>query len=434
MAASNTSFAGMIRTREPADSLRLGLACGLAGLLLAALFSFVIYPRIAGPAGAVLDPDGHGALGWGIYKLHTFSFYPNPEPTVTRGPLYPMVVAGILELSPNAWPYNVQIVQNLMYGLTCVLTFLIGRRLFGVRAGWIAGMLCAVYPLLVWYSARIWIETMTILIFTGFLLVSLHFMDRPSLRNGALLGLLIGLLSLAKGTFLPFVVVVPLYFAMFRRKTGLLRVALIPLVAALTILPWTIRNWRLTGHVIPVHSNVGFNIRIGDVYTAHARESHYNFLPLWLRHTAEAKVIFDQARAQGDPGWLAEIKVDDAMLALCLQTYKTNPLFLVKKMFVNATGFWMLSESTSKSIISGIVNLPLLSGFGIGIFRMFRGRRMTPALTLPLVLIGIYYVSHLPFLGFLRYCSIIIPMMIVYAVGGCMMPSTVRTSPVEKSL
>lgn len=431
MAASNTSFVGTVGTRAPAESLRLALACGLAGLLLAALFSFVIYPRIAGSAGAVLDPDGHGALGWGLYKLHTFSFYPNTEPTVTRGPLYPMAVAGILALSPDAWPYNVQIVQDLMCGLTCVLTFLIGRNLFSVRAGLIAGMLCAIYPLLVWYSARIWIETMTILIFTAFLLVSLHFMDRPSLKNGALLGLLTGLLSLSKGTFLPFVVLVPLYFAVFRRQAGFLRIALIPLVASLTILPWTIRNWRLTGHVIPVHGNLGFNVRIGDVYTAHAPEVHYNFLPLWFRHTAEAKVIFDQARAEGDPGWLAEIKVDQGLMALSLQTYKSSPLFLVKKMFVNAIGFWMLSESKSKSIISGLMNLPLLAGFAIGIFRLFRGGRMTPALTLPLVLIGVYYLSHLPFLGFLRYCSIIIPMMIVYAVGGFMTPSTVRTSPME---
>jgi hypothetical protein len=192
MAASKTSFVEIDGSRKPLDSLRLGLACGLVGLLIAALFSFVIYPRIASSAGAVLDPDGHGALGWGLYKLRTFSFYPNTEPTVTRGPLYPMVVAGILVLSPTAWPYNMQIVQDFMCGLTCVLTFLIGRRLFGVRAGVIAGMLCAIYPLLVWYSARIWIETMTILIFTAFLLVSLHFVDRPSMQNGALLGLLTG--------------------------------------------------------------------------------------------------------------------------------------------------------------------------------------------------------------------------------------------------
>ncbi|MEO8370360.1 MAG: glycosyltransferase family 39 protein, partial [Candidatus Solibacter sp.] len=324
MAASRTSFVEITGTREPSDGLRLGLACGFCGLLLALLFSFVVYPRIATSAGAVLDPDGHGALGWGLYKLHTFSFYPNTEPTVTRGPLYPMAVAGILALSPNSWPYNMQIVQDVMCGLTCVLTFLIGRRLFGVRAGVIAGMLCAIYPLLVWYSARIWIETMTILIFTAFLLVSLQFMDRPSLKNGALLGLLTGLLTLSKGTFLPFVAVTPLYFAVFRRQAGFLRVAMIPLVAVLTILPWTIRNWMLTGHVIPVHGQVGFNIRMGDLFTEHARELQY--LPSWQRGTAEAQVIFDKARAEGDPGWLAEMKVNDGLMASSLQTYKTNPL------------------------------------------------------------------------------------------------------------
>ena len=32
---------------------------------------------------------------------------------------------------------------------------------------------------------------------------------------------------------------------------------------------------------------------------------------------------------------------------------------------------------------------------------------------------GIYYLSHLPILGAVRYSSVIVPVMLVYAVGGC---------------
>jgi 4-amino-4-deoxy-L-arabinose transferase-like glycosyltransferase len=403
-------------------------ACGLLGLLVSTIFSFVIYPRIAGSVGVVLDPDGHGALGWGLYKLHTFSFYPNTEPTLTRGPLYPMAVAAILELAPKAWPFNVQLVQDFWCGITCALTCELGRRLFGRRTGLIAGMLCAIYPLLVWYSPRIWIETMTILLFTAFVLASLYFMELPSWRRGAVLGLLIGALCLSKGTFLPFVFVLPLYFLIFRRRVGYLPIAMIPLIAVLTVLPWTIRNWMLTGRFIPVHGQAGMNLRIGDVYAAHAHETNYNFIPHWESATAEAAAIFQKSRAEGDPGWLAEIKVNEGMLNSSLQTYAANPFFLIKKMFMNAIGFWMLSETTKKSIVAGLMHVPLLVAFAIALFRLIRNRRVTPALALPLVVIGIYYLSHLPILGAVRYSSVIVPVMIVYAVGGCTL-ATARGGP-----
>src|SRR5690242_16201407 len=118
MATVQTGFVSNTGVRTFAPK-HLAAACGLFGVLFAALFSFVIYPRIAGPAGAVLDPDQYGALGWGLFKFHTFSFYPNTEPTIARGPLYPMVVAAVLYLSPASWPLNMQLVQDLWCGITC---------------------------------------------------------------------------------------------------------------------------------------------------------------------------------------------------------------------------------------------------------------------------------------------------------------------------
>lgn len=424
MAMAPTGQIRISETRALASDWRPSVACGILGVLVAAVFSFLIYPRIASSAGAGLDPDGHGALGWGLYKLHTLAFYPNTEPTVTRGPLYPMAVAAILELTPKAWPFNMQLVQDLWCGITCALVFEIGRRLFGSRTGLIAGILCAVYPLLVWYTPRIWIETMTILLFTAFGLAGLYFMERPSLQRGALLGLLIGALCLSKETFVPFVFVTPLYLLIFRRQAGLLPIAVIPLIAVLVVLPWTIRNWNLTRHIIPVHGQLGFNIRIGDLYTAHAWETGYNFVPNWERGTAEAAAIFQASRAEGDPGWQAEMKVNEAMLNTGLQTYAAHPFFVVKKMFVNSIGFWTLSESRTKSIISGLTQIPLLAGFAIAMFRLMRSRRITPVLAWPLVISLIYYLSHLPFLGLIRYSAVIIPLMLVYAVGGCISPSS----------
>jgi hypothetical protein len=178
-----------------------------------------------------------------------------------------------------------------------------------------------------------------------------------------------------------------------------------------------------------VHGQAGFNLRIGDLYAAHASETNYNFLPHWERGTAEAAAIFQKSRAEGDPGWLAEIKVNEGMLNLSLQTYAANPAFLVRKMLINSIGFWMLSETRAKSIISGLMHVPLLAFFALAMFRLFRGHRINPALALPLVIIAIYYLSHLPFLGAVRYSAVIVPVMLVYTVGGCTLAASTESCP-----
>ena len=83
--------------------------CALTGLLVSVLFTFVVHPRIASAYGAVLDPDGYAALGWGLWKDPTFSYYPSVHASVSRGPLYPAFVAILLRVSGGWWPYSVQV-------------------------------------------------------------------------------------------------------------------------------------------------------------------------------------------------------------------------------------------------------------------------------------------------------------------------------------
>ena len=60
---------------------------GLLGTSLSLAFTFLIYPALGSANHAVLDPDLHGPLGFGIWKLHTFSYYPSPALASARGPL-----------------------------------------------------------------------------------------------------------------------------------------------------------------------------------------------------------------------------------------------------------------------------------------------------------------------------------------------------------
>ena len=101
----------------------IGYYIAMVGLVVALIFSFFIYPKISSPYDVALDPDHHGPLGYGIWKLGSLSYYPDTQPTVGRGPFYPLFVAFCLMVTNGWWPESVQIGQCILFAFTCYLVF-----------------------------------------------------------------------------------------------------------------------------------------------------------------------------------------------------------------------------------------------------------------------------------------------------------------------
>lgn len=155
------------------DSKLAPYLAALTALVIAAVFSFGIWPGISVPHHAVLDPDQHGNLAYGILKNHTFSYYPDPQPTVERGPAYPALIALVLVISNGWWPYSVQAAQCVMSALTCLMAYWVSRVLWSRRAAAFVALTVAVHPVLVWYTSRIWVETTAAFLFTSIVAASL---------------------------------------------------------------------------------------------------------------------------------------------------------------------------------------------------------------------------------------------------------------------
>jgi 4-amino-4-deoxy-L-arabinose transferase-like glycosyltransferase len=403
---------------ESKSARRRGLYCALAGLLTATIFTFVIYPRIALTAGAVLDPDGYGALGWGLWKLHTFSYFPSHRLSVGRGPLYPLMVAALLQVSGGWWPYCVQAAQCVLFGVTSFLTFEIARRLWNIRAGTIAGLACALHPFVVWYTSRIWIEALTVPLFTAIMAATLYFQERPNALRAALLGLALGAACLCKGTFLPFLAAVPaLLWIVKPRVASVPSILSTGLVAVLVILPWTARNWMLTRTVIPVHGMLGFNLLIGDYLVAHFTESPWAVTPLWAGATTEASTLAQAALSEGYDGWQAEKNVDSILLRASFRHYMADPLFLLRKILLGTMTFWTWSDTKLKTIVVSSLQLPLLLTFLGSVWAIARRNELRTIRGVPAALVLLYYGSHLPLLAAARYSVVVVPTMIAYSVG-----------------
>jgi 4-amino-4-deoxy-L-arabinose transferase-like glycosyltransferase len=397
------------------DSKLAPYLAALTALVIAAVFSFGIFPRISVPQHVVLDPDQHGNLAYGILKNHTFSYYPDPQPTVERGPAYPALMALVLLISNGWWPYSVQAAQCVMFALTCLMAYWVSSVLWSRRTAAFVALAVAFHPLLIWYTSRIWIETTAAFLFTSIVAASLSLALRPTAARAALLGVVLAAGSLCKGTFLIFVPLVPALLYCTMGKGHLRSLAAVFAIAVVLISPWTFRNWMLTGEFIPVHARAGFNVRVGDELVTHYPSSPFGLAKLWDVSTGE--IFAAKATLSDLPRWQRELRLDAILAEQSRDVYRRNPWFLPKKIALNAWMFWTLGETKSKSAIIGLLLVPLFVLFVRTSIVVWRtgGRRTIQGVHIAMVLA--YYAVHLPVEAIARYSVVLLPTMLVYALA-----------------
>lgn len=386
----------------------------LSALLLALVYVLLIYPRLATPTNAVLDPDGYGALGEGLWRTGRLVYYPDTEPTLNRGPLYPAMIALALAVSGGLWPQSIQLVQVALFVLTVLLTYRLTSALAGSPgpAATVAAGIAALHPLLIWYTSRVWIETLATLLFTAATLVLLRLARRPAGSLALIAGLLLGLGALAKATFLAPLVAAPAL--LWRRTRGGALVTFV--VALLVVLPWTTRNWQLSGELVPVHALGGFNIQWGDRYALHYFEAPLSYRMLRAIGWPEVDAVVAGRLPETGPDWRWQLTYDALALEDSVARYRADPLFLARKIGLNAIMFWTLGETPVKSLMISALQLPLLAAFIVALRRR-RARGPWGAEGIPPALVTLYFGAHLPIFAFARLGVVVVPTMLACAAA-----------------
>ena len=202
------------------------------------------------------------------------------EPTSWRPPLYPAFVAAIYRAADGSVE-AVRLVQVLVDVGTVALGYQLGTVLFGAVAGRIAGLLIAVNVSTISASSRLLSETLfTMLLMAGVVLAvgwwrALH-ADRKTaaVALGVGVGAVVGAGTLCRGVLLLYPLCL-IGVAVLRwcvsppawerspsaaptnRRGLLLASAALLLGFALIVMPWTVRNYRVHGALVPVATQVG---------------------------------------------------------------------------------------------------------------------------------------------------------------------------------
>lgn len=388
--------------------------------LVSVVFCFVIYPLITNDLNAPLDIDGHGLLGQGLYYYDVLSFYPNSEPTITRGPIYPLFISFLLTISNNWYPYIIQLGQCILFTMTCMLTYWTAKHVTTSKIAFWTGIVCSIHPYLIWFISRIYVEVLATTLFTAIIASSLYFSLRPSFSRAFLLGIILGLASLTKATFLPFIFIVPLFLLIItkREKTSLSYTFCIISFSLVLILPWVYRNWELTNRVTSPQALLGYNLQIGDSFVENFGKGP--MVDLWYKGFEE-NIVPVQNRIDQEipeaPLWKKELVLESITLNKSILHYLAEPWFFIKKIFFDAIWFWYLAPSWYKILLLFIIQTPLLILFSIKSLKIFTNKIFWTVPGMHISLVWFYYLQHLPIMGGARFSVVLIPTMLIYAAS-----------------
>jgi len=241
-------------------------------------------------------------------------------------------------------------------GLVSVfLTFKITSRLFSRRAGIIAGLLHALYPICIYFESELLVDNLFAMLVELSLWLLLIHTDKKKIRHYLMIGLVIGLAAITRPVILA---LVPLYIIWILRSVRPIaesagKIILVLMAMVMVILPITIRNYVVADNVVLISSSGGVNFYIGNNENADGLSAA---MPRPLGRNWEIKdVRFAAEKATGQS--LQASEVSDFWLRRGWQWISNNPgdfikLYL-KKLYHCFNGFEISNNRNLKLFTSG---------------------------------------------------------------------------------
>jgi 4-amino-4-deoxy-L-arabinose transferase-like glycosyltransferase len=198
----------------------------------------------------------HGVYGWSTDKLS--AIWP-PGTSAAYALIYSIFGSG-------QWAIKC---FNLAVGILIVfLTVELGTQWFNRGVGIIAGLLVALWPILIEFTTIVGSD----LLFTVVLLATLLLYDKIYSSEAhfkllaVALGGLIGVASLLRAPVLLLPAVLASVFFMQRRKiiSSLTLFSITTVVMLIVVMPWSVRNYAVFGGFVGISTNGGMNLWMGN--------------------------------------------------------------------------------------------------------------------------------------------------------------------------
>jgi hypothetical protein len=381
-----TRFVRILNPSSPTDLNRYWLmAIMLVAILLRVAAALYLGDHVADLPGTQ-DQVSYDMLSQRVLNGYGFTVAeawwpatPAGEPTAHWSYLYTLYLAGVYSLFGHH-PLVARLIQASAAGLLMPwLAYRLGRRYFGARVGLLAAGLTAVYIYFVYYAATLMTETFYIIAILWTLDLAGQMGQAPSSSSSnsggryktewLWLGLALAATILLRQVFLLFI---PVLFAWllwrsYRHQARPLLHTIGTLAGAtavviLSIVPWTIRNYRAFDEFVLLNTNAGFAFFWGN-HPIHG----YNFISI-LPSDGPSYQDLIPPELRG----LNEAELDRALLKRGLAFVQEEPgryIVLSISRIKDYFKFWPSPESSTISNVSRVFSFALLGPFMlIGLF------------------------------------------------------------------
>ena len=358
---------------------------------------------------------GSLARGEGLVGEHGFR--------ALRMPLYPGFLSlfarfdrGVVMAKIAQWPIG---------ALAAVLIAMLGARVGGRAVGLLAGLFVACDPFLVFFSSLLLMETAFITVLCGLWLAGWGLLDRTAPASAVRwlpIALLAALCVYVRESSLVLVTVWTAFLVIRRRfeRSAVTGGVLVLVVVVVSLLPWAVRNERVTDHFC------------------------------WLTHRGGISLYDGVGPQATGAGNLGAIKMTEAVRDLdeaawnryfwdkSLESIRSDPLRILGLAGVKMARMWnpVPNVDTYQSgfirFISAAWMLPLYALAVFGAVRLYRRNRgAVVALLLPAVCL---LALHAVFVGSVRYRLGAMPMVEVLAAFGCVALLTRRRGSADSAV
>lgn len=192
-----------------------------------------------------------------------------------RPPGYTWFMAGVYAVTGGSY-LGLRIAQMLLGLVSVLIAYLLGSRFLGKRTGLILAGLMSVYWVFIYFEGEL-LEPVLLVVLGMWLVYDIsRWTERVSVGRAILSGVIMGLFALTRPNVLLFApaVVVWAYWVGRRRQNTrgyTWAIAGLALGCIVTISPATIRNYAVSREFVPISSNTGINLYIGNNEFANAQ-------------------------------------------------------------------------------------------------------------------------------------------------------------------
>jgi len=312
-----------------------------------------------------------------------------------RPPVYSLFLSFIYFVFGKENLLAVRVIQALISSCTCLIVYLLAKKLFNAATAKISMAACAVYPFFIYYSGAVLTETLFIFILS---LIMLFLSGRRFLWAGIFFGL--GILCRPELIVFLFLALAGM-FIVLPKKEALKRAIVMAAITGAILFPWTLRNYRVFHAYVPLTTMSG--------YTFYEGNSPYN-------STGGPGGALPFPDTQG----MGEIEKDRFLRREAMRAIRENPRRMPGLLWSKFKRLWNVRLNTDNpeyasrlTVLASMISFaPVLILFVIGLVVSWKRRReliWVFLLTFHTTAINLVFVSSL------RYRLPLEPFMIVVA-------------------